>query len=184
MIRDIIPPQEIAAIIRDRELAVQEAKRIEQQIVQAQSQAELEKQKALAEQRRQEVDAKTTQIKETIAADQSMVEKVVAARTELEVSQIALNAARKDAEARLKLAEAERLVIAAENQARADLLQTQLAVFRSDDDFIRARLYEKVAPRIGSVMTSDNHGTILGLPLGPAATPQKAPRTTTTGGQP
>ena len=168
LIRDIIPPQEIAAIIRDRELAVQEAKRIEQQIVQAKSQAELEKQRALAEQKRLKVDADTERIRQTIGADQARVELVIAARTELEVAKVDLDAARKDAEARLKMAEAERLVVAAGNRAAADVLKTQLSVFRSDGDYVRSKLYEKVAPRIESVLTSDAQGTILGLPVGGA----------------
>jgi len=169
LIRDIIPPQEIAAIIRDRELAVQEAKRIEQQIVQAKSQAELEKQRALAEQKRLKVDAETEQIRLTIAADQAKVEQVIAARTELEVAKVDLDAARKDAEARLTMAEAERKVIEAGNRAAADVLKTQLSVFRSDGDFVRSKLYEKVAPRIESVLTSDAQGTVFGLPLGAPA---------------
>ena len=180
LIRDIIPPQEIAAIIRDRELAVQESKRIEQQIVQAQSQAELERQKALADQNRQKVEADTEQIRLTVAAEQDKVEKVIAARTKLEVSQIELAAARKDAEAMLKLAEAERRVVAAGNQARADVLKAQVAVYHDDSDYIRARLYEKVSPRIESVITTDENGTILGLPLG-AETPVK-PRPAVRGG--
>jgi len=166
LIRDIIPPQEIAAIIRDRELAVQEAKRIEQQIVQARSQAELERQKALAEQKRLEVEAKTEQIRATITADQQKVERVIAAQTELEVARIELEAARKEAEAKIRLAEAERQVVEADNKARAAVLQSEVSAFGSDDSYVKAQLYRKVAPRIESVLTSDRDGTILGLPLG------------------
>jgi regulator of protease activity HflC (stomatin/prohibitin superfamily) len=170
LIRDIIPPQEIAAIIRDRELAVQEAKRIEQQIVQAKSQAELEKQRALAEQKRLKVEADTEQIRQKISADQAKVETVIAAKTLLDVAKIDLDAARKDAEAMLKMSEAERKVIEAGNRATADVLKMQVAVFRNDDDYVRAKLYEKVAPNIESVLTTDTQGTILGLPLGASAT--------------
>lgn len=183
LIRDIIPPQEIAAIIRDRELAVQEAKRIEQQIVQAKSQAELEKQRALAEQKRLKVDADTERIRLTIAAEQEKIEKVIAAKTLLDVAKIELDAARKDAEALLTLSEAERKVIAAGNRATADVLKMQVAVFRNDNDYVRAKLYEKVAPNIESVLTSDAQGTILGLPLGVGATAEPASRMKpTTGG--
>ena len=181
LIRDISPPQEIAAIIRDRELAVQEAKRIEQQIVQAKSQAELEKQRALAEQKRLKVDAETEQIRQTIAADQAKVEQVIAARTELEVAKVDLDAARKNAEARLTMAEADRKVIEAGNRAAADVLKTQLSVFRNDGDYVRSKLYEKVAPRIESVLTSDAQGTILGLPLG-APAPRATDAQPTSGG--
>jgi len=66
------------------------------------------------------------------------------------------------------MAEAERLVVAEGNRAAADVLKTQLSVFRSDGDYVRSKLYEKVAPRIESVLTSDAQGTILGLPVGGA----------------
>ncbi|MEI7900777.1 MAG: SPFH domain-containing protein, partial [bacterium] len=77
LIRDIMAPQQIAAIIRDRELAAQEAKKIEQQIIQAQSQAELEKQKALAERNRLKVAADTERIRLNIAAEQVKVEQTI-----------------------------------------------------------------------------------------------------------
>lgn len=50
LIRNIIPPEEIAKVIREPELAVQEARKFEQQIEQAKSSAELVRQEMLAEQ--------------------------------------------------------------------------------------------------------------------------------------
>ena len=165
LIRDILAPQQIAGIIRDRELAAQESKKFEQQIVQAQSQAELEKQKALAEQNRLKVAAETERIRQTITAEQGKVEKTIAAQTELDVAEIGLEAARADAEALLTLAEAERKVVSAKNRAEAEVLQQQVAVYRDEADYIRARLYEKTAPNIQSVLTSDANGEIFGLPV-------------------
>ena len=166
LIRDILVPQQIASIIRDRELAGQESLRIAQQIVQAQSQAELEKQKALAEQNRAKVAADTDRIRQTITAEQSKVEKTIAARTELEVALVQLEATRADAEALLKLAEADRRVIEAQNKANADVLRQQVAVYDNEADYVRAKLYEKTAPNIQSVLTSDNGGGLFGLPIG------------------
>ena len=80
LIRDIFAPQEVAAIIRQRELAVQEGKKIEQQIVQAKSQAELERQRALAAQNSAKVAAETESIRAKIAAEQRKAEQVIAAR--------------------------------------------------------------------------------------------------------
>ena len=166
LIRDILAPQEIASIIRDRELAGQESLRIAQQIVQAQSQAELEKQKALAEQNRAKVAADTERIRQTITAEQGKVEKTIAAKTELEVALVQLEAARADAEALLKLAEAERKVIEAQNKATADVLRQQVAVYDSEADYVRAKLYEKTAPNIQSVLASDTGDGLFGLPIG------------------
>jgi len=165
LIRDILAPQQIASIIRDRELAAQESKKFEQQIVQAQSLAELEKQKALAEQNRLKVAAETERIRQTITAEQGKVEKTIAAKTELDVAKIGLQAARADAEALLTLAEAERKVIEAKNRADADVLKQQVAVYKDEVDYVRAKLYEKTAPNIQSVLTTDVKGDLFGLPV-------------------
>jgi len=167
LVRDIIVPQDIAAIIRDRELAAQEAKKIEQQIVQAQSLAELGKQEALADQNRQIVSAGTERIRQTITAEQQKVEKTLAAQTELDVATIGLNTARADATAMLTLAEAQRKVVEAKNRATAEVLKTQVAVYANEADYLRARLYEKTAPRIESILTTDEKGGVFGLPIAP-----------------
>jgi len=176
LIRDIVAPQEIAGIIRDRELAAQDSKKFEQQTVQAQSQAELEKQKALAEQNRLKVTADTERIRLTIGAEQMKVEKTIAAKTELDVAKVGLDAARADAEAMLTLAEADRKVVEAQNRANADVLKQQVAVYRDEADFIRARLYEKTAPNVQSVLTTDEKGDLFGLPvkIHPASSAEKA----------
>jgi len=174
LIRDILAPQEIAAIIRDRELAVQESKKFEQQIVQTQSQAELEKQKALAEQNRMKVTADTERIRLTITAEQGKVEKTIAAKTELDVAKVALGAARADAEALLTIAEAERKVVETQNKANADVLKQQVTVYRNEEDYLRAKLYEKTAPNIQSVLTTDANGELFGLPVDLKAAPASA----------
>lgn len=190
LIRDIQAPQEIASIIRDRELAVQESKKFEQQIVQAQSLAELERQKALAEQNRQKVTAETERIRQTVIAQQGQVEKTIAAKTELDVAKVALEAARADAESLLTLAEAERKVVEAQNTANADVLRQQVSVYRDETDYVRAKLYEKTAPNVQSVVASDTGGDFFGLPINlkdrssgaavgkpiPKPVPQQAPK--------
>jgi regulator of protease activity HflC (stomatin/prohibitin superfamily) len=165
LVRDIIVPQQIASVIRDRELAAQEGKMLEQQTFQAISQGELGKQKALAEQNRMTVSAETEKIRQTISAQQKQMEKTIAAQTELEVAKIALQTAKADAESLLKIAEAERKVVEAQNKATADVLRQQVTVYKSEADYIRAKLYEKTAPRVESVLTTDNGGGLFGLPL-------------------
>ena len=166
LIRDIVAPQEIAGIIRDRELAAQDSKKFEQQTIQAQSQAELEKQKALAEQNRLKVTADTERIRLTIGAEQMKVEKTIAAKTELDVAKVNLEATRADAEAMLTLAEADRKVVEAQNRANADVLKQQVSVYGDEADFIRAKLYEKTAPNVQSVLATDENGALFGLPVG------------------
>ncbi|MFO7936355.1 MAG: SPFH domain-containing protein [Kiritimatiellia bacterium] len=165
LIRDIIVPQQIASVIRDRELARQEVKKFEQQIVQAKSKAELEKQNALAEQKKEMVNAETEKIRMLVKAQQEKVEKTVAAKTLLDVAKVHLEAARADAESLLTLAEADRKVVEKKNEADADVLKQQVGVYDNENDFVRARLYEKIAPNIQSILATDNNGDVLGLPV-------------------
>jgi membrane protein involved in colicin uptake len=136
-----------------------------QQIVQAKSQAELEKQKALAEQNRLKVTADTERIRLTITAEQGKVEKTIAAQTELDVAKVGLEAARADAKSLLTLAEADRTVVEAQNKANADVLKQQVTVYRNEADYVRAKLYEKTAPNIQSILTTDANGDLFGLPI-------------------
>ncbi len=167
LIRDIIPPQEIAGIIRNRELAQQEAKKFLQQIEQAKSDAELKRQEMLAIQNRSKVEAETAKLTAEIAASQEQLERTIAARTELEVAETAYRTMQAETEAALKLAEAERQVIAERNRSEADVLRRNVAAYGSGSAFVRARLYEKIAPGLTSIMTNSAGGGTpnFGLPL-------------------
>ena len=165
LIRDIFAPQEVASIIRARELAVQEAKKIDQQIVQAKSQAELGKQKALAERNTQTVAAETERIQRKIAAEQEQSVQTISAQTRLEIASVNLKGAQAEAEALLAKAEAERKVVEARTTAEANVLKSEIAVYDDERDYLRARIYEKTAPRITSVITGDDSDELLGIPV-------------------
>ena len=165
LIRDIFAPQEVASIIRARELAVQEAKKIDQQIVQAKSQAELGKQKALAERNIRTVAAETERIQRKIAAEQEQSVQTISAQTRLEIASVNLKGAEAEAAALLAKAEAERKVVEARTTAEANVLKSEIAVYEDERDYLRARIYEKTAPRITSVITGDDDGELLGIPV-------------------
>ena len=164
LIRDIFAPQEVARIIRERELAVQEAKKIDQQIVQAKSLAELGRQKALAGRNTVVVAAETEQIQRKIAAEQAQQEKTIAAQARLEVAATELKTAEAEAAALLAKAEADRRVVEARTTAEANVLRQEIAVYSDERDYIRARIYEKTAPNIREIVTSDDSGEIMGIP--------------------
>ena len=165
LIRDIFAPQEVAGIIRARELAVQEAKKIDQQIVQAKSQAELGKQKALADRNSKTVAADTERIQKKIAAEQAQSVETINAQTRLEVATVSLKSAEAQAAAKLVQAEAERKVVEARTTAEANVLKSEISVYRDERDYLRARLYEKTAPRITDVVTGDDRNELLGIPV-------------------
>ena len=165
LIRDIFAPQEVASIIRARELAVQEAKKIDQQIVQAKSQAELGRQKALAERNTQTVAAETEKIQRKIAAEQAQNVETIGAQTKLEVAAVNLKSAEAQAAAKLVQAEAERKVVEERTTAEANVLKSEISVYNDERDYLRARIYEKTAPRIISVVTGDDSQELLGIPV-------------------
>ena len=169
LIRDIFAPQQVAAIIRKRELAVQEATKIDQQIVQAKSQAELERQRALAKQNKAKVDAETESIRAKISAEQHSEQDVIGAQAVLSIAKIDLKTAKARAEARIAEAEGERKVVEARTTAEANVLKQEVSAYASDADYVRAKLYGKTAPGLKNVITSDSPGGVFGLPVRSAA---------------
>lgn len=168
LIRDILPPQEIAEIIRNRELAEQEAKKFKQQIEQAKSASALEQQRMLALQRKSKVQAETSRITADIEAKQKQTQRIIAARTELEAASIQYQSAEAAAKAKLVLAEAERKVIAARNETEVQVLKRNVEAFGGGEAYVRGLLYDKVGPKIQSILTRGTPGGLFGLPLAPA----------------
>ncbi len=171
LIRNISPPDEIASIIRDREVAVQTARKFEQQIEQAKSKAELTKQEMLAQQNKEKVEADTARIRAVILAQQGMAVQLTAANKELEVAKLENDAATAQAQAILSRAGAERDVIKMNNEAEAAVIANQIAAFGTGLNMARYVFYQKVGPRIQSVLTGDQAEGLgsLFLPFLPAA---------------
>jgi len=156
LIRNILPPDEIASVIREREVAVQNARKFEQQIEQARSQAELVRQEMLAQQNKEKVQAETSRIRAVIGAEQELAVQLTAARRELEVSRLEKDAAVFQAEAMRAKAEGDRDAIRLDNQAQAAVLQTQTKAFGSGTELARWGLYRKLGPRIEAILSSDD----------------------------
>ncbi len=162
-VRKIIVPDEIASINRDRELAVQEAAKYEQQIVQAKSKAELTKQEMLAIQNREKVEADTKRIRAVIDAEQDQSVRLIAAQKELEVAQVEYEAAEFQAEAILLAADGEKDAIKAQNVAEAAVLENRVSAFGSGSAFARYVLYEKLGPQVMSLLSSDSPEGVGGI---------------------
>lgn len=163
LVRKIIVPDEIASINRDRELAVQEAAKYEQQIVQAQSKAELTKQEMLAIQSREKVEADTRRIRAVIDAEQNQAVRLIAAQKELGVAKLEYEAALSQAEAILLTADGEKDAIRARNEAEAAVLKSRVTAFGGGENFARYTLYEKVGPQVQAVLSDDSAGGLGGI---------------------
>ena len=163
LIRNIVTPDAIASIIRDREVSVQNARKFEQQIEQARSLAELTRQEMLAQQNQEKVAAETSRIQAVIQAEQDLAVQVTAANRELEVARLENEAAAAQAAAILSKAEAERDVIALNNKAQADVIASQVRAFRTGMNLARYAFYQKLGPRIVSLLGSDTPDSFGGL---------------------
>lgn len=170
LIRNISPPDQIAGIIRDREVAVQNARKYEQQIQQAKSKAELTRQEMLAVQNREKVEAETEKIRAVIEAEQEQSVAVTAARQNLEVAKLENEAAVAQAEAILLRAEADQQVIRMRNEAEADVLKQRSMAFGNGLSFAQYIFYKKVGPQIKSILSGDQAGGLsdVFLPLLPS----------------
>ncbi len=160
LVRKIQPPDEIAAINRDREVAVREAEKYEQQIAQARSRAELVRQEMLALQNKEKVEAETERIRAVINAQQTLEVQLIAARKDLDVATIQLEAARFEAEAMLLKADGERDAIKADNQAQEAVFAAEAAALGSGLNLARLILYQHLAPRIETIISNDNGGSL------------------------
>jgi regulator of protease activity HflC (stomatin/prohibitin superfamily) len=156
LVRKIIVPDEIASINRDRELAVQDAAKYDQQIIQAKSKAELTKQEMLAIQSREKVEADTKRIRAVIDAQQDQSVRLIAAEKELGVAGLEYDAALFQAESIILTADGDKDAIKAQNTAETAVLRSRVMAMGNGDHFARYTLYEKMGPRIEAVLSSDS----------------------------
>jgi regulator of protease activity HflC (stomatin/prohibitin superfamily) len=163
LIRNITVPDEIASIIRDREVAVQTAKMFEQQIVQARSKAELVKQEMLAEQNKEKVQSETEQLQALILAKQERQVLITGAEQELAVAKVENEAAEALAAAVVAKALGDQEAIRAGNEAEASVLRSQAEAFGSGMNYARHLFYQKVGPKIDRVLSTDQPEGLGGL---------------------
>jgi len=167
LIRNIIPPDEISQVIREREIAVQEAKKYERQIEQARSRAELVRQEMLAEQNKKKVEAETEKLRAEIQARQEAQVKILGAEQELEVAKVQKEAAAAKIAAKMAGAKADQDVIRAKNEAESEVLKQQADAFGGGEFYARYLLLTRLAPAVTSILTNDAPDSLGGflLPL-------------------
>jgi regulator of protease activity HflC (stomatin/prohibitin superfamily) len=163
LIRKIIVPDEIASISRDREVAVQEAHKYEQQIEQARSKAELVKQQTLALQNAEKVRADTARIQAVISAQQAQSVDLIAAQQRLGVAKVDLQAAEFQAQAILAEAHGKGDAITAQNAAEASVVGSLVTAFGGGFNLARYELYKTIGPKIETILTSDGDQELGGL---------------------
>jgi len=154
LVRDIVPPEEIKALINEREVAKQQIKSIEQQIIVAKSQAELATQMELGNQNKQtgETNAKVVGIVKKAEQDRDVA--VTKANQDLAVAKLKLEAAQKEADAFIARGQADASVILLQRQAEAEPLRQQVSAFGDGTAYAQYFFYQKIAPSIKSILTT------------------------------
>lgn len=155
LIRNIIPPQEIASIIRERQIAVQDRKKYEQQIEEAKSRAELAKQEELAVQNREKVEQETKKIRAVIDAQQVQAVALTEANKDLLVSKLENEAADFQVQAKIAKGEAQRDVIKFKMDAEANALERKTNAFGGGMNLARYMFLKTVGPKIKYIFTDD-----------------------------
>jgi len=112
------------------------------------------------------------QLQALILAEQGRQVRLTAAQQELSVAKLENEAAEAQAEAILSRASGEQDVIRATNEADAAVLRTQSQAFGGGSNYARHLLYQKIAPKIRTILTSDDKEGLGGLftPFIPGAT--------------
>ena len=175
LIRNITVPEQIAKIIREREVAKQTAKMYDQQNEQAKSKAELTRQEMLAQQSEEKVKADTLALQATILAKQEQTVKLTAAAQGLAVAKLENDAAVAQAAAVIAEAGGDQAVVQYNNEAEAAVFRSQATAFGGGLNYAKYLFYQKVGPRIETILTTDK-GDGLGalfLPLLPGPVQQK-----------
>lgn len=163
LIRNITPPEEISSIIRNRELAKQSATMFVQQIVQAKSSAELEKQSMLAVQNKEKVNAETEKLKSVIGAKQKAQVRLTAAQQELSVAILDKAAAKEQAAGVVAKATGEATVINASNVAEADVLKQNADAFGSGASYSDNLMRQNISSKVRDVLVDDDANGIGGI---------------------
>ncbi len=154
LVREIMPPPEIARLISQREQADQDMERSRNQIEEAQAEARLVEQQEMQRRNAALGDARRETVSLTKGAEQRKVVAVTDANRQWEVAKLDLESATKQAAALVARGEAEAKVILFEYQARAEPLKSAVAAFGDGLTYAQHFYLQKVAPSIQSVLSN------------------------------
>ncbi|TWT61862.1 SPFH domain-containing protein [Rubinisphaera italica] len=176
LITNISPPQQIAEPVRKRELAKQEEKQYQQQILQQTSEQNLAIEKELVKRKRELIQAEQEVVKLTTQAMREQEVAVTKANENLEVAKLKLEAAADEAEAIIARGTAEADVVGFNNEADAAGWKRAVEAFSGDGDaYARYVLNQKIAPSYQKIMANTQDSPIMKI-FESFATPSSIPK--------
>jgi len=154
LVRDIEPPQAIKDPINDREIAKEQIKQYEQQILVAKTQTEFVTQEGMADQNKSIGDANRQVVTILKKAEQSRDVAVTKASQELAVAKLRLDAAQKEGDALLERGKAAAAVVLLNKEAEAKPLAQQVQAFGDGNAYAQYFFYQKTAGSVKSILTN------------------------------
>lgn len=151
LVNDIVPPQDIARPIREREVAREELARNDVQMQQARAEQSLARETELVQQEQVRVEAETEKEKRRIAAAGAQRVALIEQEQLLAVAGADLAAAELQARAILARGQAEADVIAAQNLAASEALRASVAAFSTPAGFAAYTFAQRMGPRVRTV---------------------------------
>lgn len=154
LVREIMPPPEIASLISQREQADQDMDRSRNQIDEAEAEARLVEQQQMQTRNAAVGDARRETVSLIKLAEQRQVVAVTQANRRLEVARLNLEAATKQASALVARGQAEASVVLFEYQAEAEPLKSAVDAFGDGETYAQHFFLQKVAPSIQSIISN------------------------------
>lgn len=151
LVNDIVPPQAIAAPIREREVAKEELARNQVQLKQAQAEQSLARETELVQQEAAKVRAQTGQRQKVIKAENDQQVALIEQEKLLKVAEADLAAAALQAKAIHARGQADADVITAQNQAEAKALERSVSAFERPGDFASFIFARRMGPSVQTV---------------------------------
>ena len=162
LITKITPPNAIAEPVRAREIAKQEEKQFQQQILQQESEKNLAIEVSLVKRRTEIVQADQEVIRRTTEAEQAQEVAVTKADQELAVAELNLDAAKDRAAAVVARGKAAAQVVEFQNAAEAAGWKRAVAAFGGDGDmYAQFVLFEKMASAYRNIMVNTANSPIM-----------------------
>ncbi len=154
LVRDILPPAEIASLISQREQADQEIERSTNEMTEARAEAKLVEQRELQERNKIIGDARRKVVTVVKESEQRKVVSVTHANRQFEVGKLELEAAAKQADALRARGQAEADVVLFNYQARAEPLARSVNAFGDGVTYAQQFFLRRVAPSITSILSN------------------------------
>lgn len=164
LITNIRPPQKIASPVRDRQIALQEEKQFQQQILQQDSEQKLAIEQQLVKRSQALVAADQEVVQVVTAAKRKQEVALIEANQRLGVASFRLEAAEDTAAAVMRRGEATAAVINFNNTAEAAGWKKSVEAFSGDgDEFARWVMMRKLAPAYRRMMVNTADSPIMDM---------------------